>query len=105
MKYLSNHLYYSFYFSFFFFFYFDNETGEENQQLAQLKAYNHLLLLKGCGMCKDGFTSDDLPRPVFPSIVRRSQCPRIMVGMDQKDAYVGDEYTIKIRCIDIGIFN
>jgi actin-related protein len=34
---------------------------------------------------------DDAPRAVFPSIVGRPKHPGIMVGMDQKDAYVGDE--------------
>ena len=28
---------------------------------------------------------------VFPSIVGRPKMPGIMVGMDQKDSYVGDE--------------
>ena len=32
-----------------------------------------------------------LPRAVFPSIVGRPKMPGIMVGMDQKDSYVGDE--------------
>merc|ERR1712225_209378 len=34
---------------------------------------------------------DDAPRSVFPSIVGRPKHPGIMVGMDQKDSYVGDE--------------
>merc|ERR1712066_890514 len=43
------------------------------------------------GMCKAGFAGDDAPRAVFPSIVGRPKMPGIMVGMDQKDSYVGDE--------------
>merc|ERR1711879_702931 len=31
------------------------------------------------------------PRAVFPTIVGRPKMPGIMVGMDQKDSYVGDE--------------
>merc|ERR550514_599839 len=42
-------------------------------------------------MCKAGFAGDDAPRAVFPSIVGRPKMPGIMVGMDQKDSYVGDE--------------
>jgi actin beta/gamma 1 len=42
-------------------------------------------------MCKAGFSGDDAPRAVFPSIVGRPKMPGIMVGMDQKDSYVGDE--------------
>jgi actin beta/gamma 1 len=41
----------------------------------------------GSGMCKAGFSGDDAPRAVFPSIVGR---PR-MINIEDKDAYVGDE--------------
>jgi len=42
-------------------------------------------------MCKAGFAGDDAPRAVFPSIVGRPRHHQIMVGMGDKDAYVGDE--------------
>ncbi|MCD7465372.1 actin [Datura stramonium] len=42
-------------------------------------------------MVKAGFVGDDAPRAVFPSIVGRSRHTGVMVGMGQKDAYVGDE--------------
>merc|ERR1711970_1242072 len=42
-------------------------------------------------MCKAGFAGDDAPRAVFPSIVGRPRHQGVMVGMGQKDAYVGDE--------------
>ena len=45
----------------------------------------------GSGMCKAGFAGDDAPRAVFPSIVGRPRHQGVMVGMGQKDAYVGDE--------------
>jgi len=45
----------------------------------------------GSGMVKAGFASDDAPRAVFPSIVGRPRHQGVMVGMGQKDAYVGDE--------------
>jgi len=45
----------------------------------------------GSGMVKAGFAGDDAPRAVFPSIVGRPKMPGIMVGMDQKDSYIGDE--------------
>merc|ERR1719213_1146745 len=38
-----------------------------------------------------GFAGDDAPRAVFPSIVGRPRHQGVMVGMGQKDAYVGDE--------------
>ena len=42
-------------------------------------------------MCKAGFAGDDAPRAVFPSIIGRPRHTGVMVGMAQKDAYVGDE--------------
>jgi actin-related protein len=50
-----------------------------------------LVVDNGSGMCKTGFAGDDAPRAVFPSIVGRPKMPGIMVGMDSKDSYVGDE--------------
>jgi actin len=38
-----------------------------------------------------GFAGDDAPRAVYPSIVGRPRHTGVMVGMGQKDAYVGDE--------------
>jgi len=45
----------------------------------------------GSGMLKAGFAGDDAPRTVFPSIVGRNHYQGVMVGMGQKDAYVGEE--------------
>ncbi|KAF7367541.1 hypothetical protein MSAN_00817200 [Mycena sanguinolenta] len=50
-----------------------------------------LVLDNGSGMCKAGFAGDDAPRAVFPSIVGRPRHQGVMVGMGQKDSYVGDE--------------
>ena len=50
-----------------------------------------LVIDNGSGMCKAGFAGDDAPRAVFPSIVGRPRHQGVMVGMGQKDAYVGDE--------------
>uniref|UniRef100_A0A8C5YWM0 Actin n=1 Tax=Marmota marmota marmota TaxID=9994 RepID=A0A8C5YWM0_MARMA len=50
-----------------------------------------LLVDNGTGMCKAGFAGDDAPRAVFPSIVGRPRHQGVMVGMGQKDSYVGDE--------------
>jgi actin beta/gamma 1 len=62
------------------------EVGEEIQALV---------VDNGSGMCKAGFAGDDAPRAVFPSIVGRPKHPGIMVGMDPKDSYVGDEAQTK----------
>jgi len=50
-----------------------------------------LVLDNGSGLVKAGFSGDDAPRAVFPSLVGRPRHAGIMVGMGQKDAYVGDE--------------
>jgi actin beta/gamma 1 len=50
-----------------------------------------LVVDNGSGMVKAGFAGDDAPRAVFPSIVGRPRHKGVMVGMGQKDSYVGDE--------------
>ncbi|KAI8796800.1 actin cytoplasmic [Biomphalaria glabrata] len=50
-----------------------------------------IVMDNGSGMCKAGFAGDDAPRSVFPSIVGRPRHQGVMVGMGQKDTYVGDE--------------
>merc|ERR1712045_867142 len=62
----------------------DRKMGDEEEVAA-------IVVDNGSGMCKAGFAGDDAPRAVFPSIVGRPKMPGIMVGMDQKDSYVGDE--------------
>jgi len=60
------------------------ENPEEDEPTA-------LVVDNGSGMVKAGFAGDDAPRAVFPSIVGRPRHQGVMVGMGQKDAYVGDE--------------
>ncbi|XP_048256061.1 actin-2-like [Haliotis rufescens] len=50
-----------------------------------------LVIDNGSGMCKAGLAGDDAPRAVFPPIVGRPRHQNVMVGMEQKDSYVGDE--------------
>jgi actin-related protein len=45
----------------------------------------------GSGMCKAGLSGDDAPRSSFPSIVGRPKYDNVMVGMNSKEAYVGEE--------------
>lgn len=54
-----------------------------------------IVIDNGSGMCKAGFAGDDAPRAVFPSIVGRPRHAGVMVGMTNKDAYVGDEAQAK----------
>ncbi|KAI0239836.1 Actin-5C [Lamellibrachia satsuma] len=62
-----------------------NQTKMCDEDIAALVIDN------GSGMCKAGFAGDDAPRAVFPSIVGRPRHQGVMVGMGQKDSYVGDE--------------
>lgn len=45
----------------------------------------------GSGMVKAGFAGEDAPRTVFPSIIGKPKHSGVMVGMNQKSIYVGDE--------------
>ncbi len=54
-----------------------------------------IVIDNGSGMMKAGFAGDDAPRAVFPSIVGRPRHQGVMVGMAQKDCYVGDEAQAK----------
>merc|ERR1712054_107448 len=64
---------------------YSSKTNMCDEDVAALVCDN------GSGMCKAGFAGDDAPRAVFPSIVGRPRHQGVMVGMGQKDAYVGDE--------------
>jgi len=50
-----------------------------------------ILITRFLNFWQAGFAGDDAPRAVFPSIVGRPRHTGVMVGMGQKDAYVGDE--------------
>ena len=49
-----------------------------------------IVIDNGSGMIKAGFAGDDAPRAVFPTIIGKP-CAQGVLGMSQKDYYVGDE--------------
>jgi len=57
--------------------------------------YAACVIDNGSGMMKAGFSGDDAPRAVFPSVIGRPKYRGVMVGMGQKDCYVGDEAMAK----------
>jgi|Transcript_32861 actin-related protein len=63
--------------------------------MADLNDVEKLVVDNGSGMVKAGVAGDDAPKCVFPSIVGRPKHQGIMVGMDQKDCYIGDEAQVK----------
>jgi actin-related protein len=75
----------------------DNGTGMVKVRNHDQCHMYHFLLLLLCTnfelylIWQAGFAGDDAPRAVFPSIVGRPRHTGVMVGMGQKDAYVGDE--------------
>jgi actin beta/gamma 1 len=69
----------------------DPSALQMTQRLLSEEDVQALVVDPGSGMVKAGFAGDDAPRAVFPSIVGRPRHRGVMVGMGQKDAYVGDE--------------
>ena len=54
-----------------------------------------MVIDNGSGMCKAGLSGDDAPRSSFPAVVGRPKYENIMVGMSNKEAYVGEEAQAK----------
>ena len=50
-----------------------------------------VIIDNGSGMCKAGVTGDDAPRSVFPAVVGRPKTQGVLIGIDKKDCYIGDE--------------
>ena len=64
----------------------DDDTDADSEEDIQ-----SIVIDCGGDFCKAGFAGDDAPRSVIPTIVGRPKHSNVMVGMAQKDAYVGDE--------------
>ena len=50
-----------------------------------------IVIDNGSGTCKAGFAGEDAPTCVFPSIVGRPRHQAAMLGMGNKNCYIGDE--------------
>jgi len=54
-----------------------------------------LVIDNGSGMVKAGFTGEDAPRSVFSSVVGRPKYKAGMIGMGDRDSYIGEEALAK----------
>lgn len=54
-----------------------------------------IVIDNGSGTTKAGFAGDDAPRAVLSTIIGKPKVPAIMVGLDMKETYVGEEAQLK----------
>mmetsp|Transcript_10846 Transcript_10846/g.37795 ORF Transcript_10846/g.37795 Transcript_10846/m.37795 type:complete len:382 (-) Transcript_10846:57-1202(-) len=60
-----------------------------------------LVVDNGSGVTNAGFAGDHAPRATFATVVGRPKHPGALVGMDQKDAYVGGEALSKRSVLNL----
>jgi actin len=58
--------------------------------------YSSIVIDIGSGFTKGGFTGEDGPRTVFSTLVGKPKNQGILVGMEQKEYYVGEEALSKM---------
>lgn len=60
-----------------------------------------VIIDNGSGTMKAGMAGDDTPRINFPTIIGEPKMPGIMVGMEQKDAFIGKEVLSKLDVLNV----
>ena len=66
----------------------------------QTSNYSTIIVDLGSGLIKAGFGGEDGPRSIFNSLVGIPKMPGLMVGMEQKEQYVGDEAISKLEIMN-----
>lgn len=62
--------------------------------------YSSIVVDIGSGLTKAGFTGEDGPRSVFSSVVGKPKNPGILVGMEQREYYVGEDALTKLEIMN-----
>eukprot|EP00826_Nyctotherus_ovalis_P061132 TRINITY_DN8668_c0_g2_i2.p1 TRINITY_DN8668_c0_g2~~TRINITY_DN8668_c0_g2_i2.p1 ORF type:complete len:381 (-),score=144.04 TRINITY_DN8668_c0_g2_i2:80-1222(-) len=57
----------------------------------------------GSGLTKVGKAGEDVPRSIFPTIIGKPKTPGLMVGVDQKDVYIGNEVKEKKSILKVDV--
>ena len=58
----------------------------------QIVEENQIVVIdNGSGDTKAGFSGEDGPRSIFPSIIGRPKNLNVQVGVEVKEEYIGDE--------------
>lgn len=62
--------------------------------------YSAVIVDIGSGVVKAGFSGEDGPRSVFSSVVGIPKMPGLLVGMEQRERYVGDDALSKLEIMN-----
>jgi actin len=54
-----------------------------------------VIIDNGSGMCKAGLSGDDAPTVCFPSIVGKPKYTNVLIGLGNKEFYIGTEAQAK----------
>ena len=72
-----------------------SSSEEEEEEEEAIKMGTPLVLDMGSYMVKAGFAGENAPSALFQPLIGRPRHQGVMVGMGQKDAYIGDEAMAK----------
>ncbi len=62
--------------------------------------YSTIIIDAGSGLTKAGFGGEDGPRNIFNSLVGVPKMLGLMVGMEQRERYVGDDAILKLEIMN-----